>query len=232
MAWKPIDGQRVFAFDYPFTRDAKATATAIVGRPGELIVLSPPRGLTDADFAEIEEQGRPVALVATNGFHHLGLPEWHRRYPDAKLFAPLQAARRIARKQPGLPAFEPLHALSALCPAGVEALEPPGMRIPDVVARVSTPKGWLYSFNDIVMNLTRVPPGLLGKVFEWTGSAPGFKVARFFTLIGVKDKKAFKRWLLAELSKAPPALLTTAHGAPVLEPERAMHLPEMVEAAV
>jgi len=232
MPWKPIDGERVFTFEYPFGGGGRAHSCAIRGRPGELIVLSPPCGLTDADFAEIEKQGRPVALVATNGYHHLGLPEWHRRYPEAKLYAPAKAAARIRKKHADLPAFQAMSTLSGVCPHDVVVYEPPGMRIPDVAARVATSKGWLWSFNDTVMNHPKLPPGLFGKVMKWTDSGPGFKVARFFTLIALNDKKAFKSWLLGELAKAPPALVVPSHGLPVLDADEAGHLPEMVERAI
>ncbi len=233
MTWKTLDPERAWALDYRFDKKGgTANSCAIKLRDGELLVLSPALGVSDADFAEIEKHGRPVALVATNGFHHLGLPEWRKRYPQAQLFAPASAVARISKKQPGLGPFEPLHHLAQLCGSDVAVLEPPGMRIPDVMARVSTRDGWLWAFNDTVMNISKLPPGFFGKVMKWTDSGPGFKVARFFTMIALKDKKRFKQWLLGELEKAPPAKVITGHGPPVLDPALAGKLPEMVQAAM
>jgi hypothetical protein len=234
MAWKTLDSERAWALDYAFDKKgAMANCCAIKLRDGELMILSPALGVSEADFSEIEKHGRPVALVATNGFHHLGLPEWHKRYPAAKLYASTPAAARITKKHNGqLGAFEPLAKLSEVCPSDVVILEPPNMRIPDVMARVSTSGGWLWSFNDTVMNIPIVPPGLFGKIMKWTDSVPGFKVARFFTMMSLKDKPGFKRWFLAELEKAPPARVITGHGPPILDGAVASQLPSMVQAAI
>jgi hypothetical protein len=233
MPWKPIDGERVFMFEYPFDqKGSTAAACAIRAREGELIVISPACGLSEADFTEIEKHGRPVALVAPNGFHHLRLPEWHRRYPEAKLFGPAPAAKRIAKKHPGIPRLESMDGLAAFCSPDVAIFDPPGMRIPDVIARVALPGGAVWSFNDTIMNMAKLPPGFFGKVMKWTDSAPGFKVMRAFTMVGVKDKKGFKSWLLGELEKAPAAFVTTSHGAPILDREQAKRLPQMFEAAL
>src|SRR6188508_2535070 len=99
MPWKTVEEGRAWTFEYVINKNGvKANACAIKLRDGELLVLTPPCDVSDADFAELEKHGRPVALVATNGFHHLGLPEWKKRYPDAKLFAPAASAARIAKK--------------------------------------------------------------------------------------------------------------------------------------
>ena len=129
-------------------------------------------------------------------------------------------------------AFEPLSSLAAALPSDVVVLEPPGMRIPDVMVRVSTPSGWLWSFNDTVMNIPELPAGLFGTMMKWTDSGPGFKVARFFTMLALKEKKRFKDWWLGELEKAPPAKVMMGHGAPVLDPSAASKLPAMVNAAL
>lgn len=234
MPWKTIDPDRVWSFDYAFDKKGTqfANTCAIKLREGELMVLSPALGVTEADFAEIEKHGRPVALVGTNGFHHLGLPEWSKRYPDAKLYASAPAAARIAKKHADLPPFQPLSALSAVCPDDVVVFDPPGMRIPDVMARVSTKNGWLWALNDTVMNIPKLPGGLFGNLMKWTDSAPGFKVMRLFTKVAVKDKASFKSWWLSELAKAPPAVVFTSHGEPVLDAAAAAKLPEMVQAAL
>jgi hypothetical protein len=50
--------------------------------------------------------------VAPNAYHHLGVPESSKRYPDAKLFASGSAAARIAKRYHDMPAFEPLSKLA------------------------------------------------------------------------------------------------------------------------
>ena len=234
MPWKTIDPDRAWSFDYAFDKKGEqfANSCAIKLREGELLVLSPALGVSEADFAEIEKHGRPVALVSTNGFHHLGLPEWNKRYPDAKLYASSAAAARISKKHASLPAFEPLSKLSAVCPDDVVIYDPPGMRIPDVMARFSTKNGWVWAFNDTVMNIPKLPSGVFGTLMKWTDSGPGFKVTRMFTKVAVKDKKSFKSWWLSELEKAPPSKIFTSHGQPILDAATAAKLPAMVQTAL
>jgi hypothetical protein len=52
-------------------------------------------------------------------------------------------------------------------------------------------------------------------MFKLTGSGPGLKFNNIAPLFMVKDKTALKRWLAAELEKAPPGWLLPAHGDPV-----------------
>jgi hypothetical protein len=155
-----------------------------------------------------------------------------RRYPDAKVYGSDPAAARISKKYPSLRSFEPLSKLAAACPSDVALLEPPGMRIPDVMVRASTSSGWLWAFNDTVMNIPQLPSTLFGKMMKWTDSGPGFKVARFFTMIALKDKKRFKQWWLSELQTAPPTSVFTGHGQPVLDRSHAGTLQAMVDRAL
>ena len=42
--------------------------------------------------------GAVRALIASNAFHHLGVPEWKSRFPDAAIFAPAQAIARVEKQ--------------------------------------------------------------------------------------------------------------------------------------
>lgn len=233
MSWQTLDPGRAWMMSYAFDKKGnQANSCAIKLREGELLVVCPPYKTSDADFAELERYGRPSVILAPNPFHHLGIPEWTKRYPEAKRFASGATAARIAKKYPGVPAFEPLSKLGQVCPTDVIVLEPPGMRVPDVMLRVATPSGWLWSFNDTVMNIPKLPGGFFGKLMQWTNSGPGFKVARFFTMFGVKEKKRFKDWWLGELKQATPSKVVVGHGAPVLDASIAQQMPDMVSAAL
>ncbi|HEX3594302.1 MAG TPA: hypothetical protein VHU80_04350 [Polyangiaceae bacterium] len=233
MTWQTLEPDRAWMLSYAFDKKGNsANSCAVKLREGELLVICPAAGVSQSDFAEIEKHGRPAAIVAPNAYHHLGIPEWSRRYPEAKLYASSSAARRIAKKYPDARAFQSLSDLATVLPSDVVVLEPPGMRIPDVMARVATPSGWLWSMNDTVMNIPQLPAGFFGKVMKWTDSGPGFKVARFFTMMALKEKRRFKEWWLEELGKAPPSKVTTGHGAPVLDSSVAAKLPDMVKNAL
>lgn len=233
MAWQTLEPGHAFLLPYAFNdKGHLANSVAMKIRDGELLVISPSWRTSDADFADLEKHGRPTAIVAPSPFHHLGIPEWSKRYPDAKLYGASSTNKRMAKKHPGVRPFEPLSKLADVCSSDLVVLDPLGMRVPDVMARVSTPSGWLWFFNDTVMNFPELPKGFFGKIMQWTDSGPGFKVARFFTMFGVKEKKRFKEWWLAELDKAPPSKAVVGHGAPVLDASAASNLPRMVESAL
>jgi hypothetical protein len=76
MPWITLAPDRAWSIDYAFDKKGgRANTCAIKLRDGELMILSPAFSVPEADFVELEKHGRPVALVATNGYHHLGLPE-------------------------------------------------------------------------------------------------------------------------------------------------------------
>ena len=96
--WRTIDEEAgVWSLTYPSSEppgeesaDQAAPANCIVMRVGQsqLAVLSPATDMTDAAFMELEKHGRPVALIAPSGSHHLGQPRWQARYSQARCFAP------------------------------------------------------------------------------------------------------------------------------------------------
>ena len=233
--WRTLDVDRgIWCRSYDFDgKGATANTLAFRGKEGELVAVSPSSDVTDAAFDELDRHGKVVALVAPNGYHHLGLPAWQKRYPDARAFAPEAAAKRIAKKQPDIRALESLEELQKLLPDDAWIGEPPGMKIGDTVAWVATPGGAFWYFNDLVMNLDKLPGPLpVRLLFKWTKSGPGFSVARLIVKFFVKDKPAFKEWLVSELAKHPPTAVLTGHGAPITDAGEAGRLQGMIEAAV
>ena len=88
-------------------------ARMMVARSADgLVAISPASKMPDAAFAELGRFGKVTALVAPNGFHHLGLPEWKQKFPEAKIYAPAAARARIQKKQPALGALAPLEELA------------------------------------------------------------------------------------------------------------------------
>ncbi|MBP6841702.1 MAG: hypothetical protein KA190_30660, partial [Kofleriaceae bacterium] len=111
--WTVLDeAAGVLTCSYRFGK-GKASSATFVARMGngQLLVVSPAKGLPEATFTELARFGPVGALVANNGFHHLGQAEWRARFPAARCFAPAAAIARIHKKNPGAGAFEPLAAL-------------------------------------------------------------------------------------------------------------------------
>ncbi len=233
--WQTLDADRgILMHEYVWDgKGSTANALALRLRDGELMVVSPPTDATDAAFAELEQHGKVVALVAPNGFHHLGQGAFQKRYPDAGVYAPVAAAKRISKKNQGIAAGAPLADLQKLLPDDVWVGEPPGMKIGDTVVRAKTASGTFWYFNDLVMNLRKLPDNFIfALAFKWTKSGPGFSVARLIVKFLVKDKHAFKTWLLDELREHPPTAVLTGHGPPITDSAVAGRLPQMVRDAV
>src|SRR6185437_15051035 len=74
---------------------------------GGVAVVSPPCKVPGESFAELEKHGKVRALIAPNAYHHMGLPEWKARYPEAEIFAPAQSIARV-EKQTKLGGIRPL----------------------------------------------------------------------------------------------------------------------------
>jgi hypothetical protein len=212
--WIVVD-ERLPLLTYLYSFGRGLAHSLAVGGPEGLIVVSPPSGVPDAAFSELETHGKVRALVASNAFHHMGLPAWKRRFPDAELFAPRQSIERV-EKQSKLANIRPLSAASAITGPDVELVDMPHYKTGEVLVRAKGSAGSIWYVTDCLMNMPRLPPGFpVNLVFKWSNSAPGFKLNGIAPLFMVKDKRAHRRWLKGEVDKAPPALVIPCHGEPV-----------------
>ena len=83
------DGSTVSFFGFPYpTRMAVARLSS-----GKAWVWSP-IALTNELTAAVEAIGPVDCIVSPNKLHHLFLPEWRNRWPDARLYAPPGLARK------------------------------------------------------------------------------------------------------------------------------------------
>jgi glyoxylase-like metal-dependent hydrolase (beta-lactamase superfamily II) len=155
-----------------------------------------------------------TALVAINGFHHLGLAAWRQHFPDAKCYAPRSAIGRLLKKVPGV-MFAPLAALAPLLGDGTRVLEPDGMP-GSAFAFVRGAGGTYWYVCDLLFNIPELPKHFVFKtLMSMTDSAPGYKLFRPAVWLQVKDKKALTSWFDRQLSDAPPTTIVPGHGTPV-----------------
>ncbi|MFO1414548.1 MAG: hypothetical protein U1F10_11725 [Burkholderiales bacterium] len=208
--WREADaGLPALTFQYSFG-PALSRALA-VGIADGLAVASPPCRVPGAVLDALAARGPVRALVATNAFHHLGIPEWRRRFPEATVYAPAQSVARVGRKT-GLP-VRPLAELAARSGPHVDFIDMPHYRMGETLIRMRTGRGVLWYVTDAVFNFAEVPPNFgVGFLFRVTGSAPGLRFNNLGTRFMVRDRPALKRWLLARHDEAPPAVMIPAHG--------------------
>jgi hypothetical protein len=220
--WNTLDAEAgVLWRDYKFGGGI-ATTLVFRGKGDDLVVVSPARGVDAAALDALKEYGRVTALVANNGYHWLGQPEWRKHFPDAKSYAPPSAIARLTKKAEGA-TFEPLDNLTPLLGDAARLVEPAGLP-GNVFAFVRT-KGETYWYaSDLLANIPSMPPQFVFRMLmSMTDSAPGYKLFRPAVWLQVKDKAALAAWFDKELANVPPTTMVPAHGPPV-------RLPDLVEA--
>lgn len=198
----------VRSFDYSFG-PGRANAFAFETPEGWAIV-SPPCGVDESVYTGLG--GEVTALIATNGFHHMGLPEWQARFPKATVHAAPKAAKRIHKKQKGL-SIRGLEELAERFGDRAQVATTPGKaRIPDTHAFVSTEDGVVWYGADTINNTPKLPKGVFGFLFKVTGSGPGLTVNHLVLKIFGIDKKALRPWLLERLEGGPIQGFVPGHG--------------------
>ena len=213
--WKVIDRDAaVLTSTYAFA-GKDALANSFVARLADktLAVVSPNAGASPALLDELAQFGEVSALIANNGLHHLGLPEWSRRFPKARCFAPAASIQRIGKKNPAAPKLEPLAALQPLLGSDVGVHEAADSKIGEswVWAKVAGGHAWFLS--DLVANMERLPPRFpVRQLFKWTGSAPGYKPFHLAMKFTLKDKRGTLKALAAEVAARPPTAVVPSHG--------------------
>ena len=176
----PANGWKVFGAHTPLLTceysfgPGTATSLAVGGRVG-LIVVSPPCRVAADVFEALSRHGPVRALVASNAFHHLSLPEWKARFPEALVFAPAQSIARVER-QTKIRGIRPLAEASAITGSRLEPVDMPHYKTGEVLVRVASERGLISYVTDVVMNFPKLPRNPIAKiVFGLSGSGPGLK---------------------------------------------------------
>jgi hypothetical protein len=209
---------------------------------GGSLVVSPVKDLGEDAHRGLAQVGSPRLLLAPNHFHHLGLPEWTERYPEAVPIAlpewterypeavPIaseQALPRLRRQHPRV-TFRPLAEGERLLPAGVSFLVPEGTKTGEVWLRIASPQGVAWVVSDAFFNVLRPVTGFPGVVLRATGTVPGLRIGATFTLLALGDRRRFAAWTLDRLAADRPVALAVGHGEPVLSEHLSDRLAELL----
>ncbi len=232
--WRELEeGAPVWFHEYRFAKSA--TANCLIARmpSSELLVLSPALGLTPEAFEAVDALGKVGAVVATNGYHYLGVLQWRERYPEALYFAPSASIPRIRKKKRQLADLTALDELSPMLGEGIIVREAPATKCGECWAMIRTGSGYVWFVSDILANIPELPKNLLlNLLFKWTKSAPGYRVFHLALQVIARDKKALLRRLLDDLVAFPPSVVLPAHGAPVKHAEVAAQTRALIEATL
>jgi len=212
--WTIIDEDAgVLTYTYSFTPGASSNSFTARLASGGLMVLSPPSKVTPEVMADLEAYGPVEALVANNGFHHLGIAPWRERFPEARCFAAVGAQARIAKKSRDAGDFEPLEALTPLLAEGVAVVETLSSKCGETWARAEIDGGHAWYASDLLANMTLPSNFIVSLLFKWTKSAPGYRTFNLAHKFILKDKKASLAAMLEDVRRHPPRVMVPAHGA-------------------
>ena len=231
--WNTVaENPLVLVTEYSFG-PGPANAMAVALPNDKILIMSPPCGAPPATLDALKDLGTVVALIETNGAHHMGLGECQRVFGEAKIYAPESAAARIRKKGKDFGDLEPLSALEPLLGDKVSVITMLGEKIGDVIVRVETEKGTLLYAGDPIGNFNEAPGGFpINLIFKWTNSAPGFKVNHIFFRLFVRDRKAMRDFLIREVETHPPAIIVPAHGAVLEQSNLGPTVGDMLRAAI
>jgi hypothetical protein len=212
--WSIVDGDAgVLSFSYKFASEGQANCFTARLASGGLLVISPPRHISDAELSDLAAYGEVEAIVANNGFHHLGIKLWREKFPRARCFAAPGAAARIAKKSKHAGELEPLSALQPLLADGVAVTEAPASKAGETWAYAKIASGYAWYASDVLANMDQLPSNFIVRaLFKLSKSAPGYKVFSLATMILLKDKRRALGAMLEDVRKHPPTVMVPAHG--------------------
>lgn len=212
--WTVLDRELgVLSYTYSFAPGSTANAFAARMKDGRMLVVSVPSRVEPGVFDDLLTFGEVGAVAVNNGFHHLGLPEWHLRFPDARFFADPLAAKRIAKKNECAPDLEPIDALQDLLGDDVHFTRVPNTKMGESWACARTSNGHAWYTSDVLSNLRALPSKFFIRMFfKMTGTRAGFGVFHTGLKFIVNDKKATLLQLSNEMNARSPTIIVPGHG--------------------
>jgi glyoxylase-like metal-dependent hydrolase (beta-lactamase superfamily II) len=150
--------------------------------------------------------GNPVAFVAPNHYHHLGLPKVRALFPEARVFASNVAIPRLKKQgHADIAAIE-----EARLPRGVRAIPCAGTKNGET---------WLFAeeartliVGDAFFNVPGPLRGVVGALLRATRTGPGFTVGRTFGWLGLRDRAAYRAFAIETLRRERPTTIAFCHG--------------------
>lgn len=232
--WQIIDGDAgVLAFSYRFAGEGQANCFTAKLPSGGLMVISPPNRWTEAEVGDLAAYGEVEAIVANNGYHHLGIGSWRERFPKARCFAAPGALERIGKKSKDAGELEPLSALQPLLGDGVAVVEAPASKCGETWAWAKIAGGYAWYASDVLANMEKLPSNFIVRaLFKWSKSAPGYKVFNLAVKLIFKDKKRGLGQMLDDVRKHPPTVMVPAHGTILVTDSVAADTEQLLAAAI
>jgi len=195
---------RAWTWDYGIAR-----ALFVRLDDGALVVVSPPSGMCDAGWAEVEAMGTVRWLVAPNHFHTGGLAAWSARYPEAHVVAEDAAHARLRKVVPGL-VVEGMATCREAMPPWVSLLAVPYARQGEVAVSLEGARRVWFVVDAIVFETHLT--GLRGLLFRLLGFRTRLQRNPIFWTLFVSDRAGACAWWRSRLQEAAPDVFVPSHG--------------------
>lgn len=209
--WQPLTADGRLLWLKYWWGPGSANSLAFRGSDDAWVVLSPASDAPDEVYRQLEDAAPVRALVAPNGYHHLGQASWRARFPKAISLAPRDALGRLAEQSPGIPYTSLEDDSDRTLPA--EFFIPDGMKTPDTLFSLRIDDGWFWWLGDQFSNNTKADQKFLFRLLSLAlASGSGFHLNPKPGLVYVADKLAWGRDIRRALLQRPPALALCAHG--------------------
>ncbi len=178
---------------------------------GELLLHSA-IALEEPAMAELEELGKPKILLVPNPMHRLDSVVYKERYPEITVICPSAARKKVSEKVEVDATCEEL-----LPTMGIKVHEIAGVNPIELCYEVKLAAGGkALVFTDALMNMPHLP-GFDGWLMKLIGTTGSFGMTKVGKLLLLKEKAAFKNWLLERAADSELRAILIAHGASVTE---------------
>ncbi|MBN92746.1 MAG: hypothetical protein CL928_01545 [Deltaproteobacteria bacterium] len=171
------------------------------------LVIHNAMALDESCMSTLDSWGEVGRIIVPNGLHRLDSPAFAARYPEAEVYCPSGALKRVSKvvSVAGVLAEFPHD-------ARVKYQALPGTGGAEGVLHITGSDGATLVFTDAIFNLPH-QPGVQGWFYRWvTASTGGPKVTRVFRLMCVKDGPLLAK-TLHELANTPDLRrIIVAHG--------------------
>jgi hypothetical protein len=209
--WQALDSTgNVQMLTYSFG-PGEANTLAVRLDDGSFLVVSPASNAGEGVLDELGKLGTVSALLAPNGFHHMGQAQWRKRFPEAVSYAPADAIGRVAKKS-GI-AYQPVSELQGKLGPHVHVVAPLGLKNTDLLVHASTPEGAIWFGGDLISNQQPGEGSLIFRALSaLAGGGPGYRFNPLPAMLYLKDKKAWKADVRERMGRERLLAVVPAHG--------------------
>lgn len=209
MSWETVHKEyEVWRADYD--SGGGSATSCVIANDHDLILISAPAGEQAGPLLDaLAEMGNVTAIVVPCRAHRLGILAAKAKFPNAPIYCDPRIAAHVSKIAGEV---EPLEALQATLPDHIEIFAAQYMKQPDTIARIHTPDGTIWYFNDLITNIQSLPFSLTATMLRLLGFKIGIYFNRFFVRVMGSDKQALRQWLLNEITAHPPIAVIFGHG--------------------